>query len=47
MAIRAKERDTLVQALRAGVVPRIGLHHVQVGRKREVEEILRPCLTSA
>jgi hypothetical protein len=41
MAIRAKERDTLVQALRAGVVPRTGLHHVQVGRKREVEEILR------
>jgi hypothetical protein len=26
----------LLQALRAGVVPRSGLHHVQVGRAREV-----------
>src|SRR3954464_4566144 len=41
MAIKAKERDTLVQALRAGVVPRTGLQHVQVGRRREVEEILK------
>jgi hypothetical protein len=31
----------LLQALRAGVVPRSGLHHVQVGRAREVQAIIR------
>jgi hypothetical protein len=40
-AIRPKERDTIIQALSAGVVPRIGLRHIQVGRKREVEAIVR------
>jgi hypothetical protein len=30
----------LLQALRAGVVPRSGLHHVQVGRAREVDAII-------
>ena len=39
--IKPKERDAVVQALRAGVVPRIGLQYVQVGRGREVEEILK------
>lgn len=29
--IKPKERDTLIQALRAGVVPRSGLRHIQVG----------------
>jgi hypothetical protein len=33
-----KERDAAVQALRAGVVPRVGIRHVQVGRVREVAE---------
>ena len=37
----AKERDAAVQALRAGVVPRLGIRHVQVGRAREVEETVR------
>lgn len=41
MPIKPKERDALVLALRAGVVPRSGLHHVQVGRAQEVKEILR------
>lgn len=36
-AIKPKERDTIIQALSAGVVPRVGLRHIQVGRKREVE----------
>ena len=40
-AIRPKERDTIIQALAAGVVPRVGLRHIQVGRKREVEAIVR------
>lgn len=36
--IAIKERDAAVQALRAGVVPRVGIRHVQVGRAREVAE---------
>ena len=36
-----RERDTIVSALRAGVVPRLGLQHIQVGRKREVAELLK------
>lgn len=39
--IRAKERDVVIQALRAGVVPSIGLHHIQVGRAREIKEMAR------
>lgn len=40
-AIRPKERDAVLQALRAGVVPRTGQHLVQVGRIKEVESLLR------
>lgn len=40
-SIKPKERDGVVQALRAGVVPRQGLRHVQVGRAREVEEVIK------
>ena len=39
--IKRKERDTIIQALRAGVVPRIGLQHVQVGRGRETQELVK------
>ena len=39
--IKRRERDAIVQALRAGVVPKMGLQHIQVGRVREVEEMLR------
>lgn len=38
--IRPKERDAIINALRAGVVPRLGLQHIQVGRKREIEALL-------
>jgi hypothetical protein len=38
--IRARERDAILQSLRAGVVPRVGLYHVQVGRKDEVGAVL-------
>jgi hypothetical protein len=41
VAIPPKERDAAIQALRAGVVPRLGIRHVQVGRAREVEETVR------
>jgi hypothetical protein len=38
--IKPRERDTVIQALVAGVVPRVGLHHIQVGRAAEVGAIL-------
>ena len=38
--IRPRERDALLQSLRAGVVPRIGQQHVQVGRVNEVKALL-------
>jgi hypothetical protein len=39
-AIKPRERDAIIQSLRAGVVPRIGLRHLQVGRRDEVTAIL-------
>lgn len=39
--IRPKERDTIIQALSAGVVPRVGLAHIQVGRAAEIAAMLR------
>nr|MBA3414438.1 DUF2791 family P-loop domain-containing protein [Chloroflexia bacterium] len=39
--IRPRERDALLQSLRAGVVPRIGQQHIQVGRVHEVRALLR------
>lgn len=39
--IRRKDRDLIVQALSAGVVPRVGLQHIQVGRSREVGALVR------
>jgi hypothetical protein len=41
IALKPRDRDALIQALRAGVVPRTGLRHVQVGRAREVEEAVK------
>jgi len=39
--IKPRERGAILQSLRAGVVPRIGLQHIQVGRKDEVAAILK------
>jgi hypothetical protein len=39
--IKPREREAILQSLRAGVVPRIGLQHIQVGRKDEVAAILK------
>ena len=39
--IKPKERDAVLQSLQAGVVPRIGLQHIQVGRKDEVNAIFQ------
>lgn len=40
-AIAPRERTAVLQSLGAGVVPAVGLHHLQVGRKDEVEALLR------
>jgi hypothetical protein len=39
--IRPKERDAIIQALAAGVVPRVGLKYIQVGRLREVQALVK------
>lgn len=39
--IRAKDRDAVIQSLRAGVVPRTGQHLVQVGRVKELEALMK------
>ena len=39
--IRPKIRDAIIQSLSAGVVPRIGQKHVQVGRVHEVKALLQ------
>lgn len=39
--LKPRERDAIVQALRAGVVPKLGLRHIQVGRVREIEEMVK------
>ncbi len=38
--IRPRDRDALIQSLRAGVVPRAGQHLIQVGRKLELETLV-------
>lgn len=39
--IRSKDRDAVIQSLRAGVVPRMGQHLIQVGRVKEIEALIR------
>lgn len=39
--IKTRDRDTILQALAAGVVPRVGLQHIQVGRSAEVGALVR------
>lgn len=39
--MREKERSAILSSLGAGVVPSIGLHHIQVGRKAELEALLK------
>lgn len=38
--VKQKDRDSVIQSLRAGVVPRIGQHLIQVGRARELESLI-------
>ncbi|WP_259090369.1 ATP-binding protein [Salinibacter ruber] len=39
--IRSRDRDAILQSLKAGVVPRRGLQHIQVGRSEEVKALMR------
>ena len=45
MKIKGRERTAILNSLRTGVVPRIGLQHIQVGRKNELEAILTDLAT--
>jgi len=38
--IKPKDRDAVLQSLRAGVVPRRGQHLIQVGRSREIKAVI-------
>lgn len=40
MTIRPRERDAVLQSLRAGVVPRLGQRLIQVGRSNELNALL-------
>lgn len=40
-AIKPRERDMIIQALSAGVVPKLGLPHIQVGRVEEIKALLK------
>lgn len=39
--IKRRERDAILQSLQAGLVPRLGLHLLQVGRRDEVAALLK------
>ncbi|MEP6672010.1 MAG: ATP-binding protein [Chthoniobacter sp.] len=41
VAIKRRERDAVLQSLQAGLVPKQGLHLIQVGRKSEVSALLQ------
>ncbi|MND11888.1 hypothetical protein D3C87_347850 [compost metagenome] len=41
ITIRSKERESILQSLRIGVTPRLGLQHIQVGRANEVDALCR------
>lgn len=37
--IRIKERDAIIQSLKSGVTPKLGIQHIQVGRVNEVKAL--------
>jgi hypothetical protein len=39
--IRSKERDAIIQSLKAGVTPRVGIQHIQVGRVNELKALIQ------
>lgn len=38
--IKPKDRETVIQSLKSGVVPRLGLQHIQVGRSEELKSFI-------
>lgn len=38
--IKQSEKDAIIQSLRIGVVPNVGLQHIQVGRKNEINALI-------
>lgn len=45
--IKPRERETIIQSLKSGVVPRAGLHHIQVGRSEELKSFINDVNTIA
>ena len=45
--IKPKERETIIQSLKSGVVPRAGLQHIQVGRSEELKSFINDINTIA
>ena len=43
--IKPKERETIIQSLKSGVVPRLGLQHIQVGRNEELKSFVNDVTT--
>jgi hypothetical protein len=39
--IRPKERDAIIQSLKSGVTPKIGIQHIQVGRINEIQALYK------
>lgn len=39
--IRAKERDAIIQSLKSGVTPKVGIQHIQVGRVNELKAMIQ------
>lgn len=40
MIIKKREKDAILQSLKAGVVPKLGLQYIQVGRKHEISAVI-------
>lgn len=39
--IRTKERDAIIQSLKSGVTPKVGIQHIQVGRVHELKALVQ------
>lgn len=39
--IRSKERDAIIQSLKSGVTPKVGIQHIQVGRVNELKALIQ------
>ena len=47
MKIPKRIASTVINSLKGGVVPRIGLPYITVGRKTEIDALLHDCRPSA